>query len=208
MLLYSLADSQILLAGNYGSGKRGGGVSTLICAVLDDRRATDDDDEPKYAFAQSCYSCIYHLSASRYSTFVRIGSGLSFADFVWVRDKPWKKWDPKHPPEFLLTAKRSHEDKGDVYLEPKEYVLLVLEGSRSDCSISSFILKVKAAEIVPSGWPYSTNYLNFLDIPPSLDQYDMAFTMRFPRALAIRDDLSIADCMTATGSYVDDNVSR
>ncbi|KAG6866564.1 hypothetical protein C0991_002049 [Blastosporella zonata] len=137
----------LVVAGNYGSGKRGGGVSTLICAVLDDRRSTDDDDdEPKY------------------SSFVRIGSGLSFADYVWVRDKPWKTWDPKHPPEFLLTAKRSHEDKGDVYLEPED----------------SFILKVKAAEIVSS------------------DQYDMGFTMRFPRALSIRDDLSIADCMTAT----------
>ena len=58
----------------------------------------------------------------RYSTFVRIGSGLSFADYVWVRDKPWKVWDPKHPPHFLQTAKRGHEDKGDVYLEPEEYV--------------------------------------------------------------------------------------
>jgi hypothetical protein len=36
-------------AGNYGSGKRGGGVSTLICAVLDDRNATETDEEPKYA---------------------------------------------------------------------------------------------------------------------------------------------------------------
>ncbi|RDB23717.1 DNA ligase 4 [Hypsizygus marmoreus] len=136
----------LVVGGNYGSGKRGGGVSTLVCAVLDDRRITDDDEEPKY------------------STFVRIGSGLSFADYVWVRDKPWKVWDPKHPPEFLLTAKRSHDDKCDVYLEPED----------------SFILKVKAAEIVPS------------------DQYDMGFTMRFPRALSIRDDLSIADCMSAT----------
>ncbi|KAG6886219.1 DNA ligase (ATP) [Termitomyces sp. T159_Od127] len=136
----------LVVAGNYGSGKRGGGVSTLICAVLDDRRPSEEDDEPKY------------------SSFVRIGSGLSFADYVWVREKPWKIWDAKRPPEFLLTSKRSHEDKGDVYLEPAD----------------SFILKVKAAEIVPS------------------DQYDMGFTMRFPRALAIRDDLSIADCMTAT----------
>jgi DNA ligase-4 len=86
---------------------------------------------------------------------VRIGSGLSFADFVWVRDKPWKVWDPKHPPEFLLTAKRSHEDKGDIYLEPEQSVLLVLvrKGPFSNSSSSSFILKVKAAEIVPSGWP-------------------------------------------------------
>jgi len=31
------------------------------------------------------------------------------------------------------------------------------------------------------------------------DQYYMGFTMRFPRAMAIRDDLTVADCMTASG---------
>lgn len=37
------------IAGNYGTGKRSGGVSTLICAVLDDRRMNnDDDDEIKF----------------------------------------------------------------------------------------------------------------------------------------------------------------
>lgn len=35
-------------AGNYGSGKRGGGVSALICAVLDDRNTAQTDEEPKY----------------------------------------------------------------------------------------------------------------------------------------------------------------
>ncbi|KAJ7672669.1 ATP dependent DNA ligase domain-containing protein [Mycena rosella] len=136
----------LVVAANYGTGSRGGGVSTLICAVVDDRNSADDGEEPKY------------------SSFVRIGSGLSFADYVWVRDKPWKTWDPKNPPEFLQTAKKSHEDKGDVYLLPED----------------SFILKVKAAEIVTS------------------DQYHMGYTMRFPRALSIRDDLSIADCMSAS----------
>lgn len=33
-------------AGNYGTRKRSGGVSTLICAVLDDRHA-DNEDEPR-----------------------------------------------------------------------------------------------------------------------------------------------------------------
>ncbi|PPQ96588.1 hypothetical protein CVT26_006325 [Gymnopilus dilepis] len=136
----------IVVAGNYGSGKRSGGVSTLVCAVFDDRRKYEEDEEPKY------------------STFVRIGTGLSYADYVWVREKPWKPWDPKHPPEFLETSKRGQDDKGDVYLNPED----------------SFILKIKAAEITPS------------------DGYHMGFTMRFPRALSIRDDLSIADCMTAS----------
>ena len=62
----------------------------------------------------------YYDGASRYSTFVRIGSGLSFADYIWIRDKPWKEWDSKNPPSFLNIAKRGIEDKGDVYLEPEE----------------------------------------------------------------------------------------
>jgi len=56
----------------------------------------------------------------RYSTFVWIGSGLSFADFVWIRSKPWKEFDPKNPPPFLQTAVKTNDDKPDVYLEPKE----------------------------------------------------------------------------------------
>jgi DNA ligase-4 len=32
-----------------------------------------------------------------------------------------------------------------------------------------------------------------------IDQYYMGFTMRFPRAMSIRDDLTVADCMTASG---------
>ncbi|KAH9852184.1 DNA ligase 4 [Lenzites betulinus] len=134
----------LVVAGNYGSGRRSGGVSTLICAVLDDRRG-NDDDEPKY------------------STFVRIGSGLSYADYIWLRQKPWKPWG-RDTPSFLQVSRKGHEDKGDVYLEPQD----------------SFILKVKAAEITSS------------------DMYHLGFTMRFPRALQIRDDLSIADCMTAS----------
>jgi len=31
------------------------------------------------------------------------------------------------------------------------------------------------------------------------DQYHLGFTMRFPRALSIREDLSVADCVTASG---------
>ncbi|KIK82388.1 hypothetical protein PAXRUDRAFT_35579 [Paxillus rubicundulus Ve08.2h10] len=134
----------LVVAGNYGTRKRSGGVSTLICAVLDDQHR--DDDEP------------------RYSSFVRVGSGLSFTDYVWIRQKPWKEWDPKSPPEFLRTAKRGHDDKGDVYIEPAD----------------SFILRVKASEITAS------------------DQYHLGVTMRFPRALSIRDDLSIEDCMSGS----------
>ncbi|KAI9453421.1 DNA ligase 4 [Lactarius psammicola] len=136
----------LVVAGNYGSGKRGGGVSTVICAVLDDRNVADTDEDPKY------------------STFVRIGTGFSYAEYVWIRSRPWKEWSTKHPPAFLNTATGSRDDKGDIYLEPED----------------SFIVKIKAAEITAS------------------DQYHLGFTMRFPRAMSIREDLSASDCITAS----------
>lgn len=76
------------------------------------------------AFSLPHFSLVFCLcdSSSRYRTFVRIGSGLTFADYVWIRQKPWKERDPKQPPSWLLTAKRGTDDKGDVYLEPKECV--------------------------------------------------------------------------------------
>ncbi|EED80930.1 predicted protein [Postia placenta Mad-698-R] len=104
----------IVVAGNYGTGRRSGGVSTLVCAVVDDRRPADEV-EPKY------------------STFVRIGTGLSYADYIWVRQKPWKTWDPKNPPSFLQVAKKGSEDKGDVYLEPQESISYGRDDALSAC---------------------------------------------------------------------------
>jgi hypothetical protein len=34
------------------------------------------------------------------------------------------------------------------------------------------------------------------------DQYHLGFTMRFPRALSIREDLSVTDCATASGAVI------
>ena len=34
------------------------------------------------------------------------------------------------------------------------------------------------------------------------DQFHVGFTMRFPRALSIREDLSVADCITASGAVM------
>lgn len=139
----------------------------------------------------------------RYSTFVRIGSGLSFADYVWVRDKPWKPWDPKHPPEFLQTSNRGQDDKGDVYLNPEEYAIFI------QMTVVNSFNCIPA----PSSWKSRQQRLrllvmiHFSAFPIQrwhycADQYHMRFTMRFPRALSIRDDLSIADCMSASGSFL------
>lgn len=54
---------------------------------------------------------------------MRVGAGFSYTDYLWIRDKPWKEYDPNNPPAFLQVAKsKSLEDKPELYLEPEQYV--------------------------------------------------------------------------------------
>lgn len=88
------------------------------------------------------------LHYDRYSTFVRVGAGFSYTDYLWMRDKPWKEYDPNNPPAFLQVAKtKSLEDKPELYLDPEECVWcliyhnpLLAYGSRnvSKCMTYSF----------------------------------------------------------------------
>ena len=96
---------------------RGGGVSTLICAVQDDRPSAAGDKKSVDIFLGTDGRLL--MRKRRWCSFARIGSGLSFADFIGIRARPWIEWGSKGPP-FLQTAPRSHDDKGDVYLNPEE----------------------------------------------------------------------------------------
>ena len=49
------ASAECYVAGNYGTGRRSGGVSTMVCAVLDDRRRVEEDDELKCVSTEPFY---------------------------------------------------------------------------------------------------------------------------------------------------------
>lgn len=54
-------------------------------------------------------------------SFVRIGTGLTFAEYEWINSKPWKPLDRKRPPPWMrISTTTGTEDAGDVYLEPHE----------------------------------------------------------------------------------------
>lgn len=54
---------------------------------------------------------------------MRIGTGLTIEDYDWVNKKRWKRMDRKAPPPHMKTSSSNKkEDKGDVYLDPEEYV--------------------------------------------------------------------------------------
>ena len=154
--------------------------------------------------SRSSWNTSWERPQNRFSTFVRIGSGFSYTDYLWIRDKPWKTWDQQNSPSFLQTAARSLEDKGDVYLDPEEFVHVLrfkphsslnpLKPGTVHSSSRSRLLRLHL-QVCMKDMYFLALCLN----PFALDQYHLGMTMRFPRALSIRDDLSIHDCVTATG---------
>ncbi|CAE6437401.1 unnamed protein product [Rhizoctonia solani] len=112
----SMSDSVDLLvvAGNWGSGSRGGKVSSLICAVRDD-----------YSRAG-----VSETGMNVYATFVRIGTGLTIDDYDWVNKKKWIRTDRKAPPPHIkASASVSSDDKGDVYLDPEDWFIISVKGA-------------------------------------------------------------------------------
>ncbi|OXC65372.1 DNA ligase 4 [Cryptococcus neoformans] len=97
-----------------------------------------------------------------FKTFCSIGSGMSYSDYEWILNKHkmhWKPFDRSNPPPFMKLGSVGLDDKPDVYIEPE----------------NSFVIEVKAAEIVPAGG------------------YGIGFTLRFPRCKYIYYDKNSRD---------------
>ena len=113
----------VVIGGYYGSGKRGGMLSSYLCGLR-----VDDAQVKLGVNPQKCYS------------FFKVGGGFSADDYAQVRHRTegkWIDWDPKKPPtEFVELAggDRQHE-RPDVWIHPED----------------SVVLAVKAASISPSG---------------------------------------------------------
>ncbi|ORX34780.1 ATP dependent DNA ligase domain-domain-containing protein [Kockovaella imperatae] len=135
----------LVLGGWWGKGGRTGKISSLLCGL---RNQTEDDGVSPFP---------------EFTTFVKIGSGMSYEDYQWILTKHKDHWKPfsrdKIPP-WLHLGPSGLDDKPDVYIEPP----------------NSFVVEVKASEIVPAAGNFGVNY-----------------TMRFPRCRFIYWDKASRD---------------
>ncbi|KAL8693111.1 MAG: hypothetical protein Q9218_001997 [Villophora microphyllina] len=112
----------IVIGGYYGSGRRGGGLSSFMCGLR-----VDDNQVKRGASPMKCYS------------FFKVGGGFSAADYADLRHRTegkWRPWDPKRPPiEYVeLAGGHLQYERPDVWIRPDE----------------SIVVSVKAAQITPT----------------------------------------------------------
>lgn len=107
----------IVVGGYYGSGKRGGMLSSYLCGLRVDKELGPPGMDP-----QKCYS------------FFKVGGGFTASDYAEVRHKTegkWMDWDLKKPPTDIIELAGGDRqfEKPDVWIYPKDSVVVSVKAA-------------------------------------------------------------------------------
>lgn len=108
----------VVIGGYYGSGHRGGNLSSFLCGLrIDEGFARKGKWNP-----QKCHS------------FFKVGGGFTAADYSEIRhrtDGKWIDWDPKAPPiEYIeLAGSDLQYERPDVWIKPSDSVVLEVKAA-------------------------------------------------------------------------------
>ncbi|KAL2075322.1 hypothetical protein VTL71DRAFT_265 [Oculimacula yallundae] len=107
----------VVIGGYYGSGHRGGNLSSFLCGLRVNQNHIASGANP-----MKCYS------------FCKVGGGFRAEDYAKIRhltDGKWNDWDPKKPPKDLIVlggGDRQYE-RPDVWIEPCDSVVLEVKAA-------------------------------------------------------------------------------
>lgn len=107
----------IVIGGYYGTGKRGGRLSSFLCGLR-----VDDVQIKQGADRMKCYS------------FFKVGGGFAASDYADVRHRTegkWHDWDAKNPPKDLIElggGSRQFE-RPDCWIRPDDSVVLEVKAA-------------------------------------------------------------------------------
>ncbi|KAH0538395.1 DNA ligase (ATP) [Glutinoglossum americanum] len=107
----------VIIGGYYGSGHRGGKLSSFLCGLRVDQSQIQQGANP-----MKCYS------------FFKVGGGFTAADYASVRHYTygkWKDWDVKHPPDDFIELGGGdlQYERPDVWIKPDESIVVSVKAA-------------------------------------------------------------------------------
>jgi DNA ligase 4 len=107
----------IVIGGYYGSGHRGGRLSSFLCGLK-----PDSSLKRKGAHEQLCWS------------FFKVGGGFTANDYArvnYLTDGKWKKWDPKKPPTDIIELGGGDKqyERPDVWIMPEDSIVVSVKAA-------------------------------------------------------------------------------
>ncbi|TIC57387.1 ATP-dependent DNA ligase [Wallemia mellicola] len=132
--------ADLLVIGGNWSASRNGTISTLYCALVDDRHETDEPD---------------------FLTFTRVGTGYTAMDLELINQHFRKSETRKYTPASVYPGIQIGNETPDIIIDPKECVKDHCLRNRLTFSVSSFVVEIKASDInrsvqvnYPCGYTY------------------------------------------------------
>jgi len=116
----------IVIGGYYGSGKRGGRLSSFLCGLRVDSTA----NIPKRMHGPTTAS----VNEMKCFSFFKVGGGFSAPDYADIRhltEGKWHDWDVKKPPtEYIELAGGERQfERPDVWIRPDESVVFEVKAA-------------------------------------------------------------------------------
>ena len=107
----------LVIGGYYGSGHRGGRLSSFMCGLRVDENQISQGANPMKFFS-----------------FFKVGGGFTAADYAELRhrtDGKWRKWDPRHPPtEYIsLGGDQLQFERPDEWILPRDSVVVEVKAA-------------------------------------------------------------------------------
>ncbi|KAI9928265.1 hypothetical protein ASPWEDRAFT_38929 [Aspergillus wentii DTO 134E9] len=153
----------IIIGGYYGSGRRGGGLSSFLCGLR-----VDDAHSPQGANATKCYS------------FCKVGGGFNAADYANIRhhtDGKWVDWDPKKLPTTYieLAGGDSQFERPDAWIKPEDSVVICVKAASVSVSDQFRIgLTLRFPRFkrlrMDKDWKSALSVQEFLDLKSNVEQ--------------------------------------
>ncbi|KAL4741955.1 DNA ligase 4 [Aspergillus similis] len=107
----------VVIGGYYGSGHRGGNLSSFLCGLRVDEGQSSQGSNPT-----KCYS------------FCKVGGGFTASDYANIRhhtDGKWMEWNPKKPPTAYieLAGGDSQYERPDMWIKPEDSVVVCVKAA-------------------------------------------------------------------------------
>ena len=154
----------IIIGGYYGSGHRGGKLSSFLCGL----RVGDDGSASQKSNPMKCYS------------FFKVGGGLTAMDYANIRhhtEGKWKRWDAKNPPtEYIeLGGGDLQYERPDEWILPSDSVVICAKASsvtktdqfRTNCTLR--FPRFKRLRMDKS-WETALSFQEFLELNASAEK--------------------------------------
>ena len=182
-----------VIGGYYGSGKRGGALSSFLCGLRADN-----------IFARKGNS-----NSMKFESFFRVGGGFTAADYANVRhhtDGKWIEWDPKNPPtQFVkLGGGLLQYERPDVWIKPSDSLVVEVRAasvSQSDqfgCGLTLRFPRFKKLRMDKT-WKSALSIQEFLDLKNNVEKEHKEKELKVDDARRKRNAVSRKKPLTVAG---------